>query len=177
MLQGTHDIVLHQETFPQILLYLNVPKTNCPVSGSLSLNHHSLLSHPGSIFLLGSHRRLLCQPWCLQRLYMWHIRAVYRLWVRNSNNGSLAIERPNSSSCLVQETSYCNSLNLMRRSQGGPREMLSFCLYWNPAEVPSKTSEWMPQQRALRLRANVQKPKASFHSTSWRLPPEIVAKI
>lgn len=26
--------------------------------------------------------------------------------------------------------------------------MLSFCLYWNPEEAPSKTSEGTPQQRA-----------------------------
>ena len=78
---------------------------------------------------------------------MWLIRVTYRPWARYSNNDSLPIERPNSSSCLVQDTDYCNSLNLMLGSQGGRREMLVFCLYWSPEELAAKMDEGMPQQQ------------------------------
>lgn len=58
------EIVVDQETFSQITLYLNKPKINCPVSDSRSSNQYQLLSHAEPDFLLASGRSLTCQPCC-----------------------------------------------------------------------------------------------------------------
>lgn len=59
--------MLHQETFFQTALYLNMLKINCLISDSGLLNQHWPLSHAELDFLLASGGSLLYWPWSLQR--------------------------------------------------------------------------------------------------------------
>lgn len=82
----THGIKLNitRELFSKIILSLNMPKINRPVSDSRSLNLHRLLSCVELDFLLASCRLTLCWLWCLQR----PLRGWQLVWSKEDHSRS-----------------------------------------------------------------------------------------